>query len=207
MSRLVIIGASGFGREIAWVVGRINAVSPAFELVGFCDDAEDKREGACAGYPLLGTVEAAAARWPGVGFHCAVGDNRARQALTARAVAAGLKPVTVIDPSAVIAPGVVLGDGSYVGIGSVVSVGARIGAGVLVNHQVTVGHDVAVGDFGQLCPGVRVSGGCALGEGVLLGSNACTLPGVKVGAWATVGAGAVALRDVQAGGGVMRINR
>jgi sugar O-acyltransferase (sialic acid O-acetyltransferase NeuD family) len=204
---LAILGASGFGKEVAWIVERLNGVSPSFEIVGFCDDAEGKREGVFAGYPLLGPLEVAAARWPGVGFHCAVGDNRARQALTARALAAGWAPVTLIDCAAVVAPGAAVGLGSYIGIGGVVSVGATVGRGVIINHQVTVGHDVTVGDFAQLCPGVRVSGGCELGEGVLLGSNACTIPGVKVGSWSTVGAGAAALRDIPAGGGVLRMSR
>jgi len=207
MQRIVIVGAGGFGREVAWIVERINAVCPTFELLGFCDDAEDKRDGFCGAYPLLGTIEAVAKKFGALGFVCAVGNNKSRQAVALRAVAAGHKPVTVIDPSAMIAPDVVIGAGSYVGIGSVVSIAARLGEGVLVNHQVTVGHDVVVDDFAQLCPGVRVSGGCAVGEGVLMGSNACTIPGVRIGAWATVGAGSVALRDVPEGGSLIRFNR
>ena len=206
MRKLVIIGASGFGREVAWIVERINSVFPSFVLLGFCDDDEEKQKGLCGPYPLLGRVEEAEKSGAAL-FFCAIGNNRARQALTARALAAGLRPLTVIDPRAVIAPGAVIGAGCYVGIGSVVSVGSRLGDGVLVNHQVTVGHDVVVGDFAQLCPGVRVSGGCVLGEGVLMGSNACMIPGVKVGAWATVGAGSVALRDVPDGGSLIRVSR
>ena len=205
MQRIVIIGASGFGREVAWIVERINGVKPSFEILGFCDDAEDKRHGLCGVYPLLGSVEAAAVKFLGTGFFCAVGNNRARQSLTARALAVGLEPVALVDPTAVVAPDVVLGPGSYIGVGSVVSVSSRLGNGVLVNHHVTVGHDVALGDFAQLCPGVRISGGCMLGEGVLMGSNACTIPCVKVGAWATVGAGSVAMRDVADGAILMRV--
>jgi sugar O-acyltransferase (sialic acid O-acetyltransferase NeuD family) len=204
MRKLVIIGASGFGREVAWIAARINGAAPRFEVLGFLDDAADKQAGAFGGYPLLGRVEQAAACGAEL-FFCAIGDNRARQAVTARAITAGLEPLTLIDPSAAVAPDAALGSGSYVGFGSVVSTGARLGAGVIVNHHVTVGHDAAVGDFAQLCPGVRVSGGCVLGAGALLGSNACVIPGVKVGAWATVGAGSAALRDVADGGALVRI--
>ena len=204
MRKLVIIGASGFGREVAWIVERINGVSPSFELLGFCDDAEDKRTGLCGPYPLLGRVEEAAKSGAEL-FFCAIGNNRARQAGTARALAAGLKPVTVMDPSAVVAPGAVIGAGCYVGIGSVVSVGTRLGSGVLVNLPVCGGHDVVVDDFAQLCPGVCVSGGCMIGEGALLGTNAGTIPLKRIGAWATVGAGTTALRDVADGTSVVRI--
>ena len=207
MKKIVIVGAGGFGREVAWVIERINAVRPEFELLGFCDDAADRREGMCGAYPLLGPVGTVKTRLGAVGFFCAIGSNRVRQSVTVSMRAMGHEPVTVADPSAVIAPGAVIGRGSYVGIGGVVSVGSRLGDGVLVNHQVTVGHDVMVGDFAQLCPGVRVSGGSVLGEGVLMGSNACTIPCVRVGTWATVGAGAVALRDVQDGASLIRLMR
>ena len=207
MRKLVIIGAGGFGREAAWVVERINAAGPQFELIGFCDDAADKREGLYGGYPLLGPLSGVKARCGEVGFFCAIGNNRVRQEVMAEGRALGLEPVSLVDPGAVIAPDVEIGRGSFVGIGSVVSVGASLGEGVLVNHQVCVGHDAQVGDFAQLCPGVCVSGGCVVGEGALLGTLAGTIPLKRVGAWATLGAGSVALKDVADGAAVVRLTR
>ncbi len=207
MKRIVILGASGFGREVAWVVARLNEAQPAFEVAGFCDDAEDKQKGECAGYPLLGAIEAASVQFPGVGFHCAVGNNRARKALTARALAAGWEPVTLIDRDAHVAPGVAVAAGSYVGIGSVLSVGVKMGSGVIVNHHVTVGHDTTLGDFSQLCPGACVSGGCVIEEGVLFGTLAGVIPQRRVGAWAVVGAGTMAFQDVAAGATLVRLGR
>ena len=205
MKKLVIIGAGGFGREVAWIVERINRVCPTFELVGFCDDTADKSGGMCGPYPLLGPVETVLKQFGRLGFFCAVGDNRARQRLSGCATAAGFEPVTLVDPSAVIAPDVNLGKGCYVGIGSVVSVGSKIGDGILINHQACVGHDVTMGDFSQVCPGVCVSGGCLIGEGALLGTNAGVIPLKKIGAWATVGAGTMALRDVADGTTLIRM--
>ena len=204
---LVVVGAGGFGREVAWIVERINAVAPTFELLGFCDDAPDKHSGAWAGYPLLGAFASLGASRGRVGFFCAIGNNRVRQEVFAQGQALGFEPLTLIDPQAVVAPGVEIGKGSLVGIGSVVSVGCEIGAGVLINHHVCVGHDVVLQDFSQLCPGVCVSGGCHIGEGALLGTLAATIPLKQAGAWSTIGAGAVMLRDVAAGGGVVRIGK
>lgn len=196
---MIIIGAGGFGREVAWVVERINALHPTFELLGFCDDAPDKREGMCGAYRLLGLGENIKAQFGPVGFFCALGNNRVRRAVFSTVRAAGHEPVTLIDPAATIAPDVEIGAGSYVGINSVVSVGTRIGDGVIVNHHVCVGHDVVIEDFAQLCPGVNVSGGCYVGEGAFMGTNAGTIPLKRIGAWATVGAGTTALRDVADG--------
>lgn len=205
MKQIVILGASGFGREAAWIVERINRESPEFELVGFCDDDGSKRNGLCGTCPLLGPVENVVTLFKRAFFFCAVGDNRARQLLTARARSAGLVPVTLRDPGAVVAPDAVIGAGSFIGIGSVVSVGACLGEGVIVNHQVTVGHDARIGDFAQLCPGVCVSGGCEIGEGALLGTNAGTIPLKKLGAWTVLGAGTTALKDIPSGATVVRL--
>ena len=205
MKQIVIVGAGGFGREVAWVVERINAAAPQFKLLGFCDDAADKRTGQYGGYPLLGPLSGVKARRDAVGFFCAIGNNRVRRDVFAEGRALGLEPVSLIDPSAVIAPDVEIGRGSFVGVNSVVSVGASLGEGVLVNHQVCVGHDAQIGDFAQLCPGVCVSGGCEAGEGALLGTLAGTIPLKHVGAWATLGAGNVALRDVADGAAVVRL--
>ena len=205
MQRMVIIGAGGFGREAAWVIERINAVVPTFEMLGFCDDAADKNEGFCGVYPLLGSTGKIKAQFGEVGFFCAIGNNRVRRDVMANACAQGLEPVSVIDTTAVIAPGVRIGRGSFVGIGSVVSVGAVIGEGVIVNHQVCVGHDVTVGSFAQLCPGVCVSGGCEIGEGALFGTLSGAIPLKRVGVWATVGAGVTTLRDVADGATMARV--
>jgi len=201
---IVIIGASGFGKEVAWVIERMNGVSPTFEIVGFCDDAPDKQEGVFAGYPLLGAL-ANVPNPTGLGFFCAIGNNRNRQRVTAQVINAGLTPVTVIDPTAIIAPDAVIGAGSFVGIGGIVSVGARLGNGVIVNLQSCVGHDATLGDFAQVCPGVHISGGCDIGEGALLGTNAAIIPLKKMGAWSTLGAGTAALRDIPDGDTLVRL--
>ena len=38
MKKLIIFGAGGMGRETAWLVERINDVSPTWDLLGFMDD-------------------------------------------------------------------------------------------------------------------------------------------------------------------------
>ncbi|MBQ7666784.1 MAG: acetyltransferase [Kiritimatiellae bacterium] len=199
---LLIIGASGFGREAAWIAARAGMT-----VAGFCDDAPERASEQKNGAPFLGPVEAAAATHPGAAFFVAVGSNRARKELSARAAAAGLSPVSIIDPTAVVAPGAVVGAGCFVGAYAVVSCGARLGEGVIVNHQATVGHDAEIAGFCQLCPGARVSGACVLEEGALLGSNAAVSPLKRVGEWATIGPGAAALADVPAGQTLVKLAR
>jgi len=196
MKKIIIIGASGFGKEIAWVIDRMNHAGCELGLIGFCDDAPNKQNGSFAGFPLLGKLEDVAAQLPGSRFVCAIGNNCARKSVVARAEAAGLLPLSIIDPTATIAPDTTIGKGSFIGISSIVSTGAAIGCHVIVNHQACVGHDVTMADFAQVCPGARISGGCDIGEGALLGTNAATIPLTKMGAWSTLGAGTTALTNI-----------
>lgn len=206
MKRVVIIGASGFGGEVAWTLSRMAAATGGVEVVGFCDDAPHKRCGDWQGLPLLGPLETAVCEGE-IWFHVAIGHNAVRERLTAQAAARDWRPLTVVDPTSVVAPHARIGRGCYIGVGAVVSCGVMIGEGVIVNHQATVGHDATIAPFAQICPGARVSGGCRIGARTLLGSNAVVIPCVTVGADATIGAAATALRDVPDGGSAVRISR
>ena len=198
MKQIVIVGAGGLGREIAWVMERIQQIRPVYEILGFCDDAPALQAGTCSNYPLLGRL-ADATLPSGASFFCAIGNNKIRKAVFAQAMEKGLVPETIVDPTAVIAPDVKLGAGSYVGIGSVVSVGAKLGLGTIVNHHVCIGHDVQADDWCQFSPGVCISGECTVGEGALVGTLGGTIQQRAIGAWATIGAGLVTLRDIPDG--------
>lgn len=51
---LVIIGAGGLGREVAWLVDEVNQDKPTYEFLGFLDDgATDTVEG----YAVVGTTD------------------------------------------------------------------------------------------------------------------------------------------------------
>jgi len=198
MKDLVIVGAGGFGREVAWTVERINR-SPSgalWRIVGFADDAADKSSGSYGGLPLLGPSAKVASELPDVSFFVAVGDNATRERIV-RALGERDFP-RFVDPSADVAPSATIGRGAFVGPRSVVSVGTKVGEFAIVNARSGVGHDSVLGDFSQVCPGASLSGATVLGERALAGTNASTVPGVKVGDDATIAAGTTAFADVAA---------
>jgi len=205
MKKIIIVGAGGFGREIAWVINRVNQGGKFFKIVGFCDDDLGKADDVVDVAPFLGSVQNIIRKYPACGYICAIGNNKIRFNLMDQLNKAALQPLTVIDPTAVIAENALVGEGSFIGVNSVVSVGCVLADGCIVNHNVTVGHDVTAGDCVQLCPGVRVSGGCSLGSGALLGSNSCTIPCKTMGDWSILGAGAVLLSDLKANDSRVRI--
>lgn len=57
MKDLYIIGAGGFGREVAWLVERINQINPTWNLKGFIDDNESRWGSKEGNYPVYGGGE------------------------------------------------------------------------------------------------------------------------------------------------------
>ena len=88
-----------------------------------------------------------------------------------------------LDYQTPVGPGLAL----HHGVGLVVHQRAKIGAGCVLRHGVTIGEKRA----GGACP--------VLEDGVETGAYAILLGGIRVGAGALVGAGAVVVRDVEAG--------
>ena len=57
LKKLIIIGASGFGREVAWLVERINKVKKTWDLLGFIDDDESIQGKEINNYKVLGKID------------------------------------------------------------------------------------------------------------------------------------------------------
>ena len=205
---LVIVGAGGLGTEYTWVAEGMNAAAERdgaarrpWQILGYADDAPEKRGTSLGRYLVYGTIRETAEKLAGqdVAFAVAVGDNYTRETLVRAAEAAGWGPATLVHPSVIVADDAMIGAGAYIAPGCVICPRARVGNYVIVNTHVSVGHDSILEDYAQACPGARISGGCHVGKHAFLGSNASLTPGVAVGDGAVVGANSHAVRRVAPG--------
>jgi len=197
MQPLVIIGAGGLGREIAWLVEEINQKEPKWQLIGFLDDSVELQKRQVNGYPVLGSLS-----WlehnkldelAGV---CAVGLPIAKRRLVEQAKHFGLKFTTLIHPSAIISNKVKLGEGVIICAGCILTVDLEIGEQVILNPGCGIGHDVIIERYATLFWHVDLAGRVKIEEGSLLGSKSTVIQGITVGAWSIIGAGAVVTRDI-----------
>lgn len=197
MKDLIIFGASGFGREVAWLVERINKVSPTWDLLGFMDDNEAIHGTRINGYPVLGGT-AAAADYPEAYFVCAVGASKVRERIidALKSSAPNIRFATLIDPSVEMSDLVTVGEGTVICAHTVLTVNIAIGSHVIINLDCTVGHDAILQDFVTLYPSVNVSGMVRIGRGTELGTGMQIIQGKTIGDHAVVGAGAVVVRDI-----------
>ena len=110
--------------------------------------------------PILGTDDVLpAVRSAGVDkAFVAVGDNRLRLRLLARAMEMGFELVNVVSPAAVLSPSITLGTGIAIMAGAVINASARIGDGVIINTNASVDHDCCVEQGAHIGPASALAG-------------------------------------------------
>ncbi len=201
---LYIIGAGGFGREIAWLVERINtsAVTAGqdepWDLKGFIDDDESIYGNVLDGYKVHGGHEVLENYGEDVWCVLAVGNAKGRKRGIGR-----LTPfphihfATLIDPSVAIGRTVSVGEGCMICAGNILTVDCTIGNHVIINLDCTVGHDACISDFVTLYPSVNVSGCVEIGECSEVGTGSAIIQGVSIGKGTIIGANSTVIRDIE----------
>ena len=78
--KIYIIGAGGFGREVQWLIERINQAKPQWTIEGYVDD---NVKGDINDYPVVGTLEdfqeMCAELAEKVAVVCAIANTRIRE--------------------------------------------------------------------------------------------------------------------------------
>lgn len=197
LNGLIIIGASGFGREVAWLVERINKVTPTWSLLGFIDDNEELQGKNVDGYPVLGQTKDVG-KFMQAHFVCAVGSSRTREKIIHNILQQmpSIKFATLIDPSVLVSDHVAIGEGTIICAHTILTVNITIGCHVIINLDCTVGHDAILHDFVTLYPSVNVSGITEIGRCSELGTGTQMIQCKTVGDYSIVGAGAVIVKSI-----------
>jgi sugar O-acyltransferase (sialic acid O-acetyltransferase NeuD family) len=200
---LVVVGASGFGRETLDVVTAINrAGTGEWDLRGVVDDGPSPANLArlaARGIRYLASLEEFLVRPVADWFVVGIGAPAVREGIAARLSAAGLHAATLVHPSATVGECTTLGAGTVVCAGVAVSTNVETGEHVHLNPNSTIGHDTRLDDFVSVNPGAIVSGECHIGTRCLIGAGAVVLQGLSVGPDTVVGAAACLTKDPPAG--------
>lgn len=200
MNNIVLYGASGFGKEVAYIIERINKVTPTYNLLGFLDDGEQYSEGTeINGYPWLGKGSWILEHKEDCLCTCTIGYPKTKAHIQRKLEEQGVQFETIIAPDARISSLCQIGAGSVVYGYTSISVNCKIGKGVLLNGRVSVGHDVIIGDYTTVMVGTGISGGCQVGSEVNIGGHAFIIPEKKIGDESTIAAGSIVFTNVRAG--------
>ncbi|MDO5424000.1 MAG: NeuD/PglB/VioB family sugar acetyltransferase [Eubacteriales bacterium] len=205
MKKLVLYGAGGFAREVAFMIERINKVEPRYDLLGFVVDEQYYMPGMKVfNYPVIGTGEWLLDHKDEVVCTCVVGEPpEARECIQEKYEALGVKFETLVSPDVEVHKTVKIGEGSIICRGTMFTVDISIGKGTIINQRGGIGHDAKIGNYCCIFSACNVTGHVKIGNRVKVGGRAYFCPKVKVGDDAVIAAGSVVFTNVKAGRHVM----
>lgn len=192
MKKIIVVGAGGFGKEVAWMAKRCG-----YEVLGFLDSTPDKQNTKIMGLDVLGPLEYAE-RFLDYEFVIAIGNPRARKKI----IDLFFKNeqfcfATLIDPSSIVGENILIAEGSIICAGVILTVDVSIGRHTIININSTIGHDVIIKDFVTIAPNASVSGNIVLNDLVEIGTNATLREKLNIYEGAMIGMGAVLTKDVE----------
>ena len=196
MSKIFIIGAKGFAKELLEVVLQSD---PGTEVTFYDDVSKDLPDRLFGLYSVVRNEEEAAEYFKTEGntFALGVGDPEARSKLYKKFVDLGGIPTAIVSRYAKIGKiNNKIGPGTCILTDAVIESCNSIKRGSLVHSGAFISHDVRVGEFCEISPKVSLLGNVTIGNSCRIGTGSIILPTVTVGNNVTVGAGAVVTRDV-----------
>ena len=170
MKKIVIIGAGGYGREVAELLLHQHTKEKAFTIEGFIDDNTSLHGKQINNLTVLGDwswLEKAKRHETSV--ICAVGFPETRKILAERAEKLGFSFASVISPQAYISPRAKIGKGVIIFPFTFIDTSVEIGDHSIVYAPSFIGHDTVISNFITICPGVNIAGNVSVGEGCWIG--------------------------------------
>lgn len=197
MEKIAIIGAGGFGREVKFLIDRINLKHPTYEIIGFYDDNTNLPD-VIHGIPFLGSIEDLIAREEPISLALGIGIPAVKRKIVSRLNSCNhFKYPALLDPSVVVSnDNVTIGDGSVVCAGVIITCNIKIENFVTLNLSCTVGHDTIIRSFASFMPSVNISGEVLIEEAVYIGTGAKIINQLEIGSDTVVGAGAVVSKSL-----------
>lgn len=197
---VVVIGASGFGREALDVLEAMRDGGHELTIVGVADDSPSEanlRRLEDRGVSYLGTLaHVLAIGQPEWRFVIGIGSPSVRRRIASLIEGAGREPFTAVHPGVTFGARSLAGEGCVVCAGTTVSTNVRLGRYVHLNPHATIGHDAVLGDFVSVNPAAVISGEVVVGQGTLVGAAATVLQNLTVGEDTLIGASSLVTRDV-----------
>ena len=195
MKDIYIVGAGGFGREVLWLIQRINNVNFEWNIKGFIDDNKSIQNTTIDEYPVVGTIDDL--KTIDGYIVVAIGNSHVKKNVIERISSiSNVKFATLIDPSVIISNRVNIGEGCIICAGNIITVDITIGNHVILNLDCTVGHDAIINDFVTVYPSVNISGNTRIGVCSEIGTGTKIIQGSFICDNVILGAGATVVKDI-----------
>lgn len=197
MENILIIGAGGFGREVEWLINRINnSNNNQWNLIGYVDDNVQKGTEITKLKVVYNTDELLKLEKK-TNVVIAIGNAKVRKLIYNKIKEnKNLSFPNLVDPSAIIGE-VDMGIGNIICAGTIATVNIKINNFNIINLDCTVGHDDVLADFITVYPSVNISGNTTINEVVEIGTGTQIIQGKNICSNVIIGAGAVVVKDIE----------
>lgn len=190
MKNIVIVGSSGFAKEIKWLIDRENQASEKWRFLGFIDKESVNKE-------IIGDDNFILDYEQELNVAIAIANPNIRKKLVEKYKAnSNVKFPNLIDPSVIISDSINIGEGNIICANNILTIGIKIGDFNIINLSCTVGHETQIKNFVTINPGVNISGNVCLYNGVNVGTGTKIIQGKIIGENSVIGAGAVVIKDI-----------
>ena len=196
MTDIIIVGAGGLGKDVQWLLERINEIEETWNILGYVDDGIEAGS-LVDDLPILGAGDYLLQYEKKVAVVVAVASAKVRRRIIEK-LEQNDKLVfpNVIDPSAVLSKRIKMGKGIIVLAGNILSVDIQLGDFCIFNADCTIGHDVVMESYVTVYPSANVSGCVKICRETEIGTGCHIIQGIKIGSSTIVGAGAVVIREL-----------
>ncbi len=196
MDDIVIVGAGGFGRELAWLIECINKQQKKYVIKGFIDDFQPIGSVIYSNYKVIDTIDSLISYRKKIKVVIAFGSTQKRLDIYNK-----IHTNHNISFPNIIAPEVsvnedALGIGNIICKGNILTVDYKIGNFNLINLSCTIGHDVVLQNFITINPGSNISGNVLIKNNVEIGTGSKIIQGIEINENAIIGAGSVVVRNI-----------
>jgi sugar O-acyltransferase (sialic acid O-acetyltransferase NeuD family) len=195
MRNLVIIGASGFAREMYDLAMVCYGHHDNFTIKGFLSDNPSNIEE--LGYPpVLSTVSGYI---PVVGdvFFCAIGNLYDRKKTVEIILSKGGEFINLIHPTSILSPSVKLGIGVGIKSFCVLASDVKVEDFTFLQSSVIMGHDVQIGSFCQVNSFSFFAGYVKVHNLVSVNAGARIIQNIVIEEESVVGVGSIVIRRVK----------
>ena len=199
MKDIIIIGAGGVGKEVAFLIEEVNIKRQEWNILGFIDDNNELLGKNINGYKVLGGLKSL------INFE--LSQNKPYIVIAIANYGIKKKIVKelngIFNFATIIHPNVIMPISTKVGVGSIIypmviiTTNVVIGEHVIISPKCGIGHESIIEDYASLLWNVNISGNDTIKKGALIGSGTTVIQGKVVGEGAVLGAGSIVIKDIK----------
>lgn len=190
---LIIVGAGGHAKEIAFLIDRTNQ----YNLIGFVDDNQESWDKTICGKKVLGSSQILLSYSNEIAVVIGIANP-----LIKKKMYNDLKQnhnlffPNIIDSTALVGIEIKMGIGNILMPYTTYTSDITIGDFNMFNINTTIGHDTMIENFNSFFPNVNVSGNVHIGNCNQFGVGTKIIQSISIGNGNIVGAGSVIIRNI-----------